>query len=250
MFGIVDRLYTLSKKFKKFKEIKMDWRPEISLNNGSTSDWYCFVPQNTARFPILRRGLIPKTGNIFIYKIYSLNIINNNPSHSLRHLQQIYDDVSQRLNDSLKNKHSVNFLGISLGNVLAVRAAGKVVSKIERIVSIVGGGKLGLSNWDSLLTSNIAKSSGIRSPGEYEDILSTFSPVNYISNIRATEVIIRLGNRDPLIPFNHGQELASAFRGQASETGARFDYKIYPGADHSATIFLSAFFKVAQRRLR
>ncbi|MBI2631924.1 alpha/beta hydrolase [Candidatus Pacearchaeota archaeon] len=250
MFGVTDRIYTFSKKFKKYRDIEVDWKPEISLSDKYNRDWYCFVPQNTVRFSIFRNGLIPNCGNVFIYKIYSLNIIDNNPTRTLENLQIIYNDVSERLYNSFKEKKDISFLGVSLGNVLAVRAAGEVGSKIERIVSIAGGGKLGLSAWEGILTSNIAKSSGFRSPEEYEEILSSFSPVHYINKILAKEILIRLGARDLLIPFNHGQELASAFRDQASRTEAKYDCKIYPGSDHSATIFLSALFKVTERRLR
>lgn len=168
MFGVRDRIYTLSKRYRKFREINVDWKPEISIYGGSNCDWYCFVPQNVARIPLLKRGLIPTRENVFVYKIYSLSIIKNDPDRTLNSLQEIYDDALMRLHVSLKENRSVNFLGVSLGNVLAIRAAGESGSRIERIVSIAGGGKLGLSAWDSILTSNIARQSGCSSAEEYE----------------------------------------------------------------------------------
>ncbi len=188
----------------------------------------------------MRNGLIPKSGNIFLYKIYSLNLIKECPEDTLDRLQEIYHDSIKRMRGSLDRNHTINLLGISLGNVLTIRAAGDIESKIEKIVSIAGGGKLGLSAWDSILTSDIVKRSGCSSVEEYEERLSTFSPVNYIDKIFTKEIVIRLGNKDLLIPYKHGQELANSFIKRAKETNSKIDYKVYAGADHSATLLLSA----------
>lgn len=248
MFGIGDRIYTLSKRYRKFREINVDWKPEISIYDRSNCDWYCFVPQNVARIHLLKRGLIPARENVYIYKIYSLSIIKNDTDRTLNSLQEIYGDAMMGLHVSLKKNRSVSFLGVSLGNVLAIRAAGESGSRIERIVSIAGGGKLGLSAWDSILTSDIARQSGCSSAEEYEKRLSAFSPVNYIDRVIADKITIFLGTNDLLIPFKQGQELALAFKERARAIGASFDYKEYIGADHSATIFLSAISELVKRK--
>lgn len=244
MFGIGDRVYTLIKQNKRNREIDVDWKPEISNCEESSMDWYCFVPQNVARGFILRKGLIPKSGNIFLYKIYSLNLIKECPNDIISNLQVIYDDIFDRMKNSLSRNRSIGLVAVSLGNVLALRAAGNLESKIEKIVSIAGGGKLGLSAWDSILTSDIAKRSGCSSAEEYEERLSIFSPVNYIDKIFTKEIVIRLGTRDLLIPYKYGQELAGSFIKRAKETNSKIDYKTYSGADHSATLLLSALFNL------
>jgi hypothetical protein len=240
MLGIIDRFYVFTKSIKGYEDHNASWKFEIEQYNGKETSWFCFIPNKVARRPLLRKGLIPNEGDVFIYTLSSLNLIKPNPEQTARGLTEIYNDVTERINQSLEKGHALNFLGVSLGNVLSIRAAGNSNSNIEKLVSIVGGGRLGLSAWDSLLTRHIARQSELRSPEEYEKKLSEFSPLNNIEGITANEIIIRLGTADLLIPYKYGQELASALITQGKRTGAKIDYKAYRGADHSTAIFLSA----------
>ena len=240
MLGIIDRFYVFTKSIKGDEDHNASWKFEIEQHNGKETSWFCFIPNKVARMPLLRKGLIPNEGDIFIYTLSSLNLIKPNPEQTVRSLTEIYNDVTERINQSLEKGHTLNFLGVSLGNVLSIRAAGNSDSNIEKLVSIVGGGRLGLSAWDSLLTGHIARQSELRSPEEYEKKLSEFSPLNNIEGITTNEIIIRLGTNDLLIPYKYGQELASALITQGKRTGAKIDYKAYRGADHSTAIFLSA----------
>ena len=240
MFGLADRLYALRKRREGYVEPEIDWRPKVVSHNGKDTSWFCFVPHNVSGRPLLREGIIPAEGKVFVYTISSLNIVKPSPEETIDRLQEIYNDAINRMNHALANGHTLNLLGVSLGNVLSIRASNEINSEIERIVSIVGGARLGLSAWDSILTGRIARQSGCKSPEEYEERLSAFSPINYIDGIDAKKVSIRLGTRDLLIPFDHGKELAHAFLDRAKVTRTKIDYRAYRGADHSGALMLSA----------
>ena len=244
MLGIADRLYTLNKSRNGYKEPEIDWKPEVIDYNKKETSWFCFVPRSVSRISMLRKGIIPAEGNVFVYKISSLNLIKPNPEETVEGLQEIYDDAIRRMNQAITEGRTLNMIGVSLGNVLAIRAAGSIDSRIGRLVSIVGGGKLGLSAWDGILTGYIARQSGFNSPEEYERELSIFSPVNYVGGIVADEIFMRFGTRDLLIPFKHGQELARALINRGDKTSAKVDYRAYRGADHSATLVLSALERI------
>ncbi len=244
MFGLADKLYSLRKCREGYVEPEIDWRPEIVSYNRKSTSWFCFVSNNISKRPFLRNRIIPKEGDVFIYTISSLNIIKPNPEQSVRKLQDIYEDSMNRMYKELVDGKTLNVLGVSLGNVLSIRASSDINSSIERIISIVGGGRLGLSAWDSILTGSIARKSGCQSRTEYEEKMSLFSPLNYISGIKAGKISIRLGTRDLLIPFKQGQELSWAFVEQAKKTGTKIDYKEYKGADHCSSIILSALDKI------
>ena len=248
MFGLIDKLYASRKLRKGYVEPELNWGPEIVHHNGKEISWFCFVPRSVSEMPLLRKGIIPKDGDVFVYTVSSLNLIKPSPEETAGGLQKIYDDAIERMNASSAKGHTLKILGVSLGNVLSIRAAGSINSRIEQPVSIVGGRNPGLSAWDSILTGHISKQSeryGCSSPEEYEKRLSIFSPINYIDGIMADKISIRLGTRDLMIPFKQGRELACALIERGKKTRAKIDYKAYWGAGHTATIFFSALHKVS-----
>jgi len=265
MLGLIDRLYASRKLQSDYVEPETDRKPEVIKNGEKKVSWFCFVPRGVSKTPFLRNGIIPKDGDVFVYTISSLNLIKPNPEETVERLQEIYDDAIERMNSSSAEGHALNILGVSLGNVLSIRAAGSINSGIERLVSIVGGSNLGLSAWDSLLTRYIAKQSGCSSPEEYEKRLAVFSPVNYtgglIANqisirlgvfspvnytggLTANQISIRLGTMDLFIPYKYGQQLANALIERGKKINSKIDYKSYIGADHCAAIFFSALDKI------
>ena len=244
MLGLIDRLYASRKLQSDYVEPETDRKPEVIKNGEKKVSWFCFVPRGVSKTPFLRNGIIPKDGDVFVYTISSLNLIKPNPEETVERLQEIYDDAIERMNSSSAEGHALNILGVSLGNVLSIRAAGSINSGIERLVSIVGGSNLGLSAWDSLLTRYIAKQSGCSSPEEYEKRLAVFSPVNYTGGLIANQISIRLGTMDLFIPYKYGQQLANALIERGKKINSKIDYKSYIGADHCAAIFFSAIDKI------
>ena len=239
MLGIADWLYALRKCSKGYIEPKLNWGPKIVQYNEKEISWFCFVPSSISEGNLLRRGIIPTEGKVFVYTLSSF-LIKPNLEETIEGLNEIYNDATKRMNEELAKGYSLSMLGVSLGNVLAIRAAGSINSKIERLISIVGGDKLGLSSWYSLLTRHIAEQSGCNSPEEYEKKLAIFSPINYIDRLIANQISIRLGTMDLLIPYKRGQQLADALIKRSKNIGAKVDYKSYVGADHCATLVLSA----------
>ncbi|MDO8741263.1 MAG: hypothetical protein Q7J54_06860 [Candidatus Woesearchaeota archaeon] len=244
MFGIADWMYASRKLRKGYVEPELNWGPEIVHHNGKEISWFCFVPRSVSEMPLLRKGIIPKEGKVFVYALSSLNLIKPNPEETVDRLQEIYNDAIRRMNEELAKGYSLSMFGVSLGNVLSIRAAGSINSKIEKLVSIVGGGRLGISAWYGILTRDTAKQSGCSSSEEYEKRLSIFSPIHYIDGIVADEISIRLGTKDLLIPFKYGKELAYALIERGKKTGSKVDYKSYMGADHCAALVLSALSKI------
>ena len=240
MLGIADWLYALRKCSKGYVEPELNWGPEIIQHNEKEISWFCFVPRSISEGSLLSKGIIPTDGKAFVYTVSSFNLIKPDLDETVEGLNEIYSDANRRMHEELARGHSLSMLGVSLGNVLAIRASGSINSRIERLVSIVGGGNLGLSAWDSLLTRHIAKQSGCNSPEEYEKRLAVFSPVNYIDGLTANQISIRLGTMDLFIPYKHGQKLANALIERGKKTGSKVDYKSYIGADHCAALVLSA----------
>lgn len=240
MFGIADWLYASRKCSKSYVEPELNFGPEIIYYDEKEISWFCFVPRSVSEGTLLRRGIIPTEGKVFVYTVSSFNLIKPDLEETVKGLNEIYNDAIRRLHEELTNGHSLCMLGVSLGNVLSIRASGSINSKIEKLVSIVGGDKLGLSSWDSILTGHIAKQSGCNSPEEYEEKLKEFSPVNYVDGINAGEISIRIGKRDLMIPYKRGQQLANALIERGKKIGARVNRKDYIEADHCATLVLSA----------
>ena len=240
MLGIADWLYALIKRRKGYTEPELNWGPEVVHFNEKEISWFCFVPRGVSKGSLLRKGIIPTEGKVFVYTLSSFNLIKPDLEETVEGLNEIYTDATRRMHEELANGHSLGMLGVSLGNVLAIRASGSINSRIERLVSIVGGGKLGLSAWDSLLTGHIAKQSGCNFPEEYEKRLAVFSPVNYIDGLTANKISIKLGTMDLFIPYKHGQQLANALIERGKKTSSKIDYKSYIGADHCAALVLSA----------
>jgi len=247
MLGLADRLYTFTKRFKSLRELDVDWRPEVTHYNGSNNSWFCFVPRNVARLPMLRKGLIPSEGEVTIYKMYSLGLIKPNLQQTREGLQDIYEDAMERMNDALQQGHTINILSISLGHAIAIKAAGSIDAKVGTILSLVGSGHLGLAAWDSILTGEVARQSGCNSALEYEKELSAFSAINYAGGVVADNILVRLGTRDLLVPFKYGQELARSLQQRCEQHCSEFNYREYNGADHSTAIFLSAISGVGRR---
>ncbi|MDP2593459.1 MAG: hypothetical protein Q8P52_02300 [bacterium] len=241
MLGILDRWYAARECRDGYVDEKCDWHPTTSDHDGDIT-WLCFVPRIVSRTPFISRGLLPREGNVVVYTINSFDLILPDPDETIAKLGRIYEDALEKIAGTFGQKRPIGLLGVSLGNVLSIRLASEA-SNIKRIVSIVGGGHLGLSAWDSILTRHIAEKSGCRSAQEYENRLGVFSPANYIRKITAKNVLIRLGTHDKLIRFHHGQKLVSAFQKRSADVAMKIDYRPYRGSDHASAMLFSALEK-------
>lgn len=235
MFGMLDRIYAEKKKGLIHEDV--DKEPKIDHFNSHRHVWYCFVPKIVMRNKAINRGIIPQDGKVVVYTISSLNLIVPGAEKTRDNLKEVYDDAISRLNEDLKWYKEVSVMGISLGNVLSTRLAHSLPDKkVKNLVSLVGGSRLGLSAWDSILTSHIAQNSDCESAFQYEDILGEFSPINYILEISAQRVFARFGSNDLMIKYKpHGKELKDTLNSMSAKEK---DIRTYPFMDHSATIML------------
>lgn len=239
MVAILDRVYARKKKREGYSEPKSPTEPNVSCQDPANESWYCFVPRivNTKLFS---NGLTPQKGRVSVYTVSSFNIMHPDPEVTVSRLRKIYDDANSRIDNDLQAGSTINLLGISLGNVLSIRAAAYIPrGKLRNLVSIVGGGRLGLSAWDSILARDIVRSSEL-SAQEYEKGVSEFSPIHYTGEIFPEKIFARFGASDLLIPSQHGRELAGALE----KVDCTKDIRTYPLADHCLTMFLSSRAKV------
>lgn len=200
-----------------------------------------FCSEHRHRKLFLEKGLLPREGDVYIYTASSLNLIRPDPLETLHGLNEIYNEAVKRMKIARdQNRHTINILGISLGNVLGIRLASEVGAPLRKIVSLVGGGRLGISAWDSILTSHIVQKSGLWNADSYEEKVSAFSPTRYIAGLPKCDISISLGTSDLLIRYPNGQELADAFEKQHKDVGGNMKCSIYRGADHGSTMFLVA----------
>lgn len=242
MFGLIDHCYARIKLRKGGNLNEVGWTPEnLSFPNVGSDKvlWLCFVPSMVTRNLFIRRGTLPRNGNVLIYTISSFLLIRPDPRDILVLLNEIYTHALSRLTEALEAGFQLNLLGVSLGNVLAMRLA-KTVGKINTLVSIVGGNKLGLSAWDSNLTRAITRHSGCSSAEEYESKVAEFSPCHYIPNLHAKKIFARRGTHDLLIPSRYGRYLESQLIARGLEIGAKVNHKVYLGADHGSAMFRTA----------
>jgi len=228
MFGLADRYFT-ENQLKKNWKVRTPFGPEILKDiDNEPSSWFCFVPSTVISSRFLNWGILPKKGNRYLYQISSKRIITNDPEETIEKLNEIYEDVIKRVDSELQRGNKPNFLGVSLGNVISVRAASNFSQKgIGKLVSLVGGANLGYSGWDSILTGHVVKESKC-SREEYERRVSEFSPINYVEGIDAELTTMRISRHDLLIRYDHGEKLAKAF-----SNGKRLiDLKTYNLSDH------------------
>ncbi|MEK6925955.1 MAG: hypothetical protein AABW50_01610 [Nanoarchaeota archaeon] len=232
MFGILDRLYVMGKK-KVFHE-DIDWRAQITDDNFCES-WYCFVPKVVAKKEKIRKGILPQKGKVSVYTTSYVNLIVPNAIQTRDNLREIYYDSLDRMSEDVEQGRKISVLGVSIGNVLSVRLASEVpYGKLNSLVSIVGGGRLGMSAWDSIATKSAAQNSGFSKVEEYEEVLSEFAPIKYLGKIHAERVFARFGSSDLMIRYNpHGQQLRQGLENMDSDVK---DIKTYLWADHSSTI--------------
>jgi hypothetical protein len=245
MFGLLDRLYTFRKLRNEGAPLcgttGTDHRPEvISHDDDSGKVWFCFVPRLVSSSRILRRGIIPMEGTVYLYTLNSSYFVRPSTKETLCRIDRIYNDAFGRINALPNSTKSVNLLGVSLGNVLSVRLAGSLRRSLDQLVVIVGGSHFGLGAWDSILTGHIAQNSGSESRDSYEQELAVYSPIHYVERIRAEKITVRLGKRDLLIPFVHGQILERELEKRSEHLKCTFDSKSYQFAGHSITIFFAA----------
>ena len=238
MFGILDRVYTRSKKGLLSENV--DWRPEVSYFGSNRHVWYCFVPKIVTRNTSIREGILPQDGKVVVYTISSLNLIISDAEKTKDGLREVYKDAVFRLNEDLNWYREVSIIGVSLGNVLSIRLAGSLRDrKVKNLVSLVGGSRLGFSAWDSITTSNTAQNSGCTNVDQYENVLEEFSPINHIPRISAQRVFARFGTSDLMIRYSpHGRELRKAL---ASMNADEKDIQTYPFMDHCSMIMLLGF---------
>ena len=240
MLGLIDRWYAFRKCRQGYRVPKVSWEPEIVSCDKAKTSWFCFVPSMVSRVSLIRRGLIPAEGQVFVYTLSSLDLITADPEVTVEKLHCVYDHALEHMQMAVKQGKSVNLLGVSLGNVLSIRLAGQARTKIINLISIIGGGNLGLSCWDSILTGYVARQSVCATAERYEEMMSVFSPVSYIREVEAERVVIRLGTHDLLIPFRHGEILVDAFVRRSQNTSMQIAYKAYRGADHASAMFFSS----------
>ncbi|MEO8637345.1 MAG: hypothetical protein ABI430_00390 [Candidatus Taylorbacteria bacterium] len=241
MFGIIDRFYAFRKCRKGYFKPPKSWKPEIILYDEKPTSWFCFVPSIVSKNLYLRKGLLPREGTVYVYTISSFNLIKQDPLETLHGLNEIYSEAVGPMEVARDQRgHAIKILGISLGNVFGVRLASQAGLSLQKIVSLVGGGRLGISAWDSILTGHIVKRSGLRNAEEYEEKVSSFSPIRSIAGLPKFDVNICLGTNDMLIRYHHGIELADSFKKQQESIGGRLHCTVYPGADHGSTMFLVA----------
>jgi hypothetical protein len=245
--GLLDDLYSWKKTRPEYTEPMTDWGPEIIENSQTNMEWYCFTPRIVNEVEFMRRRIIPREGKVHIYTISSFDIVQPNPDLTIERLTGIYEDSMRRIDEALKKKRRLNFLGISLGNVLSIRIAGNINTKIEKLISIVGGGRLGACTQDSILTGKVAAKSN-ENPEKYRKKLTVFDPIKYVDGINAGEILMRFGSTDGLIPYNpHGKELRVKLQERGEKIGSRVNGITYPYADHCSSLFLAALEKVNRK---
>lgn len=243
MFGILDKSYVAYKK--RFARKKVEWKPSIFNFDNSDDAWYCFVPTFVLKNKNLREGILPQKGKVVVYTLYYSDIIVPDAVRTRDNLREIYFDAMTRVLKDM-NSYQINLVGISLGNVEAMRVGANLPGgRVRNLVSLVGGAKLGFSSWNSIATQHIARNSGCASVLEYEGILREFSPIHYVSNINTEKVFARFGKEDLMIRYNpHGKELEGALRNMNSHEK---DIKVYHFMDHCSSIILSSMAGIHDR---
>ncbi|MBI3623712.1 hypothetical protein HY212_06575 [Candidatus Pacearchaeota archaeon] len=182
----------------------------------------------------VREGILPKDGKVAAYTISYVNLIDASAKKTRDNLRVIYYDAMAKISEDLDRGRSISVVGVSIGNVLSVRCASSLPGrKVNELVSLVGGSRLGFSAWDSIATSHIAQSSGL-DIYQYEDLLREFAPIENLKGLHSNRIFARFGSSDLMIRYDpHGKELKSALE---SIDARDKDVKTYLWADHSSAI--------------
>ena len=238
MFGVLDVIYTGVRRSPFYRDQSTNYERSIEFFNGNES-WYCYVPRSVSQNSNIRRGIIPQNGKVTVYSMSAPLIMTPSIEQTLENLNAIYNDAKTRIEEDLLNFREINIMGISLGNVLAIRTVKEVIEgKVNTLASFVGGGRLGLCAWDSILTGHTAKRSGCKSASDYEAMLEEFSPLNYLQDIEVKSLFARFGTSDLLIPYYpHGEELHDSLKALKTE---RNDIKVYKHADHVSALYFAS----------
>ena len=233
MFGILDRLYKFKKSLEGKIEISFSKEPIIFGNLNNKEIWFYFIPRALFKYGFLSENFFINNRTIYAYVSDVAMLLKENPKQTNILLNEIYQNACGNIEARLKSGQKINFLGVSLGNVLAIRSAASY--PCEKLVSISGGARLGTCAWDGILTRELAKNSGL-SKEQYEQTLSEFDPIRYVPNVLANEIFVYIGSRDIIINSTYGKDLSNSFLHNHKNVKSR----IYKYAYHCSSIYFSS----------
>lgn len=221
----------------KFEESKIKILEDKDNSNDS---WYCFVPNAISKPGWLSKRLLPREGKRTICTISALNLMDKSPEKTVKNLDGVYDPLFEEMEKDIREGKDISFVGVSIGNVLSIRAASELPrGRVKNLISFVGGGRLGISAWDSILVQHLARASGCNSAEEYEERVKKFSPLEYMDDLSVDSIFARFGTSDLLIRYNpNGKELRNAF--EESVLAKKKNIRTYTGADHVSTMLLTS----------
>jgi len=231
-FRLLENIYTLTKPAGRLN----NWptTPQITKRGPQNECWFCFVPYVSSKF---FSGIMPKTGTIFMYNLptvftysSSKDIGKSNPILMRNFLRKISQDAYKRIS-KLKRK-KINFLGVSLGNIIQFHIIGKHKPHITRMVAVAPVADLPWCVLHSVATQkavNEARKNGLNIKQASRAALDEFSPIKYISVISPqTQLYTYIGGRDRYIPTEDGERLIKALK----RKGKNVKVKRYRSAGH------------------
>jgi hypothetical protein len=172
-------------------------------------NWVCFLPWRTSLREAKRYKLLPKKGNLIIYKLPT-NILSSDPLKTLNSFEKIKQDFETYFTDNLMGQKN-NFLGISAGTIPAIYFANRF--KSEKLTLVCPTDKLGKGIFQAKAAKNIRKELLTKNytAQEYDYSVAAINPINNIENL-PTDTSIYLANFDKFVPAVGGNKLAVAIQ--------------------------------------
>jgi len=137
MLGLIDRIYTYFRIRNKPEKIEVI--PKIIKGSDNKEVSFYFVP-SVVSSSHLGNGIIRMGENSIIHTIPSRELVHEDPAETVNNLQRIYNPAADLMQEYISQGYRINLIGVSLGNVLTIRAASEVVKwQLNKLVSIAGG---------------------------------------------------------------------------------------------------------------
>ena len=213
----IDRL--LSKLMQKsnpalsHEEVKKGFKVEFSKGKEGSPlivalpNWHAKIP------PILIYLHSRQNGYSHLAYTVPPEMLSDEPTTTVKNLEWVTEKVLDSV-DHYSRSHdssSVHFIGLSIGGVIAIKAANQYAST-SSLSMVPSGDCLADALWNGLLTQN--KRQGYEKQGVTLDSLKTewkgLDPVNNFDNLINTPVFLYLDESDLTVPYKNGCNLVKA----------------------------------------
>ena len=203
MFGLID---VLSIKLNRNSQGTCCGLKRYFVEQEGSMTWVCFLPWRTDLETARKHHLLPKSGNLLVYKVPD-NLLGSTPELTLEAFDCIRQDFESALEKYDLASKEIAFWGLSAGTIPAFYFANRYTCK--KLVAVCPTARLG----EGIFTARAArkiKKVAVANGYTAETYDNSISEINIENNLDKLpeDVTIYLARFDRFVPYSGGEEVA------------------------------------------